>query len=203
MQHSTALTSEPKMTLAEWADMGEDEPGELVDGQLVEEEEVGFLHDLVGAWLIRIIGNWLASRGGFIGISDTRFGVSPRRGRKPDASVYLHDRKPQAHGLVTMPPDIMIEVVSPRPKDARLDRVEKMNEYAAFGVRYYWLVDPALRSFEIFELVEGGRYARAIGVTEGLVEKVPGCEGLTIDLDALWAEVDRLEAAGDEGKQEP
>ena len=34
-------TSEREMTLAAWADMGEDEPGELVDGRLVEEEEVG------------------------------------------------------------------------------------------------------------------------------------------------------------------
>jgi hypothetical protein len=39
------------MTLAEWADG--DGPGELIDGQLVEEEEeVGPEHDIVGAWLI-------------------------------------------------------------------------------------------------------------------------------------------------------
>jgi Uma2 family endonuclease len=182
------------MTLAEWADRDEDEPGELVDGHLVEEEEVGALHDAVGAWLVWVLMGWLGPRGGTVLLSDTRFGVSPRRGRKPDTSVYFPGRRPPAHGLVTTPPDIMIEVVSPRPKDARRDRVEKTNEYAAFGVRYYWIVDPALRSFEIFELDASSRYAKVVGALEGVVENVPGCEGLAIDLDALWALADRLEA---------
>jgi Uma2 family endonuclease len=71
-----------------------------------------------------------------------------------------------------------------------------MNEYAAFGVRSYWIVDPALRSFEVFELDASGRYAKVVGALDGVVENIPGCEGLAIDLDALWALADRLEAEG-------
>ena len=183
------------MTLAEWADMDEDEPGELVDGVLVEDEDVGYRHDLVGAWLTHLLFTWVIPLGGLAAISDARFGVTKKRGRKADLSVYFQGRKPPADGLVTVPPDIMVEVISPRPKDARRDRVEKMNEYAAFGVRFYWLVDPALRTFEIFELGADGRYVRAVGESEGVIRPVPGCEGLSIDLDALWAAVDRLEAA--------
>jgi hypothetical protein len=26
----------------------------------------------------------------------------------------------------------------------------------------------------------------------GTIERVPGCEGLVVDVDAIWAEVDRL-----------
>ena len=76
------------MTLAQWADMGEDEPGELVDGHLVEEEDVGALHDVIVAWFVWVLKSWLTSGGGFVLVSDTRFGVSPRRGRKPDVSVF-------------------------------------------------------------------------------------------------------------------
>ncbi|MEO5726949.1 MAG: Uma2 family endonuclease [Byssovorax sp.] len=187
----------PIMTLAEWADLDEDEPGELVDGVLVEDEDVGYLHDAVGAWLTHLLFGWVSSRGGFVAVSDARFGVAPRRGRKPDISVYFQGRKPPAHGLITLPPDVMVEVISPRPKDARRDRVEKMNEYAAFGVRYYWLVDPALRTLEIFELGADGRYTRAVGVTGGVVDPVPGCEGLSLDLEPLWALIERLEATDD------
>jgi Uma2 family endonuclease len=200
MQHLAERPDEPEMTLAAWADLDEDEPGELVDGRLVEEEEVGALHDAVAAWFVWVLMSWLGPRGGVVLVSDTRFGVAPRRGRKPDTSVYFPGRKPPAQGLVKTPPDIMIEVVSPRPKDARRDRVEKTNEYAAFGVRYYWIVDPALRTFEIFELGADGRYVKAVGAADGTVAKVPGCEGLTIDLDALWARASVLEEGGESGQ---
>jgi Uma2 family endonuclease len=196
-QHVAEHAAGAEMTLAAWAALDDDEPGELVDGCLVEEEDVGALHDVVAAWFVWILKSWLGPRGGFVLISDTRFGVAPRRGRKPDISVYFAGRKPPAQGLVTTPPDIMIEVVSPRPKDARRDRVEKTNEYAVFGVRFYWIVDPALRSFEIFELGADGRYVKALGAGNGVVETVPGCKGLTVDLDALWDEASRLEAEGD------
>jgi Uma2 family endonuclease len=199
-QPATAETGGHGMTLAAWADLDEDEPGELVDGQLVEEENVGAEHDIVASWLNWVLRNWVAQRGGIVGVSDTRFGVTRTRGRKPDAYVYLEGRRPPRRGLVTIPPDIMVEVVSPRPKDARRDRVEKVREYASFGVRFYWIVDPAVRTFHVFELGADGRYTLAAAASEGTIDPVPGCEGLALDLDALWAEVDQMgpEDTGDE-----
>jgi Uma2 family endonuclease len=57
-------------------------------------------------------------------------------------------------------------------------------------VHFYWLIDPDDRTFEIFELQAGG-YLRVLGASEGTVD-VPGCTGLRLDLDALWAQVERL-----------
>jgi Uma2 family endonuclease len=71
--------------------------------------------------------------------------------------------------------------------------VEKADEYAAFGVRFYWLVDPMLRTLEVLELGGDGRYTRALGASGGVIEHVPGCEGLRLELDELWREVDALE----------
>src|SRR5262249_151308 len=143
------------------------------------------------AWLIRVLGNWLAPQGGLVGASDTRFGVSSTRGRKPDVFAYLPGRRPPATGLVTDPPDIMVEVVSGRPKDARRDRIGKRPGQAGVGVGLYWIVDPNERTLEVFELGADGRYAAALGAAQGVVA-VPGCEGLSLDLDALWGEVERL-----------
>jgi hypothetical protein len=58
-------------------------------------------------------------------------------------------------------------------------------------------VDPQLRAVEVFELVDG-RYVRAQGAAEGRAA-VPGMEDLVLDLDALWAEVERLEQEPDQG----
>ena len=180
------------MTLDEWAAMPEDEPGELVDGRLEVEEVPDLVHELVVSWLIQVLGKWLG-RGGFVFGSEAKYAVRANRGRKPDVAVYLNSdgsRLPR-YGVVRVPPDIAIEVVSPTPRDERRDRIEKMDEYAEFGVRFYWILDPGLQSLEIFELVDG-RYARTARATEGRMESVPGCAGLTIDLDELWSDLSRL-----------
>ena len=172
--------------------MDEDEPGELVDGRLEEEEVPGIGHEFVVIWLARVIGNWLGSRGWIFG-SDAKYAVRHDRGRKPDLAVYLSRQKQTLprEGVVRVPPDIVVEVVSPTPRDERRDRIEKMDEYAAFGVRFYWILDPMLQSLEIFELSDG-RYARAARATDGTMTSVPGCDGLSIDLDALWQELSEL-----------
>lgn len=180
-------------TLTEWVALDEDEPGEVVDGQLVEEEVPEIVHEVCVSWLIWVLRSWLAPRkGGLVIGSEAKFGVAPRRGRKPDASVYLPGgRRPPGRGLVRVPPDIMVEVVSPLPRDVRRDRLDKMGDYAGFGVHWYWILDPEARTLEIFELGPDGRYAFAAGGSEGQLV-VPGCEGLVLDLDALWREVEQL-----------
>jgi Uma2 family endonuclease len=45
-----------------------------------------------------------------------------------------------------------------------------------------------------------GRYAHAVDVTSGRVEPVPGCPDLGVDVDAIWAEVERLEATNEDGQ---
>jgi Uma2 family endonuclease len=181
-----------QLTFEEWAAMDEDEPGELVDGYLEEEEVPNVIHEVVLTWFAMVFRTWLGRRGWVIG-SGAKFAVRPNRGRKPDLTVYLGgERKPPANGIVRVPPDIAVEVVSPSARDGRRDRIEKMADYAAFGIRYYWLIDPAFRSLEIFELMNG-HYARTAYATEGTMTSVPGCEGLTIDLDALWQELAELE----------
>jgi Uma2 family endonuclease len=178
------------LTLEEWADLDDDVEGELVDGALEEEEIPSFLHEIVVSWLNAVLRRWVRRRGGQVAGSETKLAVGARRGRKPDLSVYLQGRLPGVDdALVRVTPHLVIEVASPRPRDARRDRVDKLRDYARAGIRYYWIMDPRLRSLEIFELTDRGPYALAVTANEGRV-RVPGCAGLVVDLDALWKEVD-------------
>jgi hypothetical protein len=72
-------------------------------------------------------------------------------------------------------------------------RVETLRDYAAFGVAWTSVVDPELRTIEIHELGADGRYVVA-AAAEGVVEPVPGCDGLRLDIGDLWASIDAFEA---------
>lgn len=198
MATGTATTLAPgaPIALEAWARLPEDAEGEVVDGFLVEEEMTDFVHEVAVAFLVELFRQWARVHGGLVAGSEPRFSVSPTRGRKADVCMYLPgDPRPPARGMVDVAPGVMVEVVSPRPRDARRDRVEKLEDYARFGVRFYWILDPQLRTLEIYERGSDGRYVRALGAVSGCVQDVPGCPGLTVDLDALWAELDALEPA--------
>jgi Uma2 family endonuclease len=188
---SSPLGHERLMTLEEWADLDEDVEGELVDGVLEEEEMATILHELVVAFLLRALFPWVQKRRGLVTGSEVKIAVGPRRGRKPDLSVFLAASRPGLmDSLVRIAPHLVVEVVSERPRDARRDRIDKLHDYAAAGVRWYWIVDPQLRTLEILSLDPRKKYVHALDATHGRLKTVPGCAGLHVDLDALWSELD-------------
>jgi Uma2 family endonuclease len=188
-----------QLTLDEWAELDEDVEGELVDGRLEEEEMPTALHEIIAAWFLRVVGAWVSARGGAAFGSELKLAVAPGRGRKPDLSLYLPARPLPARGgsATRRPPSIVVEVLSPRPRDVRRDVVDKKKDYAEFRVSYYWLVDPQARTLEIYELGADGRFTVALSAAEG-AHPIPGCDGLELDLDAAWAAADAL--PDDEGE---
>jgi Uma2 family endonuclease len=132
--------------------------------------------------------NWISPRSGLV--DRLRSQIRGRLRSRPEARSHrlpLGQPPSPARGLIHVPPDITIEIVSPTPGDGRRDRVEKMADYTAFGVAWYWLLDPQLRSPEILQLAPQGRYIHVLGANVGTLEKIPGCKGLTLNLYALWA----------------
>ena len=181
-----------RMTLEEWEALDEDVAGELVDGVLVEEEVPGYVHEIIVNWLAQVLGPWVRAQGGLAATSGVKFGLAPGLGRMPDYSVFLGARRPPPEGLVRTPPDVAVEIVSRTARDQRRDRIEKLAEYARFGIPYYWIVDPKPRTVEIFALRDDASYALAFTASSGRHDAIPGCDGLVLDLDDLWTEVARL-----------
>jgi Uma2 family endonuclease len=80
-------------------------------------------------------------------------------------------------------PHMVTEVLS--PGTAARDRGVKMRRYAAAGVPHYWIVNPAERTLEVFELRDGeyeltGTYGPGAEFEPALFP------GLSIPIDELW-----------------
>lgn len=187
------------MSLEEWADLEEDEACELVDGRLEEAEMPTWAHELVVSWLVRTLGAWLVPRGGAVVASGYKFAVAARTGRIPDVSAWFPGSpKPRLdQSMSRTPPDLAVEIISTEPRDVRRDRIAKRHEYAKFGLRSYWMIDPTARTLEVLALGTDGRYVLALSESAG-AHDVPGCDGLRVDLDALWSELDAAAGSGSE-----
>ena len=68
-----------------------------------------------------------------------------------------------------------------------------MEEYARFGIRFYWLIDPQQRTLEIYEQSADLSYGQRVRAGSGWVRDVPGCSGLSLNLDAMWSKIEALD----------
>lgn len=81
-------------------------------------------------------------------------------------------------------PDWVCEVLSPSTEAD--DRADKMPLYAAAGVGHAWLVDPVVKTLEVYRR-EGSRWL-LLGAHKGEARVLPEpFEAVELDLAALWA----------------
>jgi Uma2 family endonuclease len=175
------------MTAEQYLQLGEDPPGirlELVDGEIVVSASPATPHaytlsQLFGVLRTHIVANEL----GLI-MSDTDHILSRFDVRRPDLYYFVADRVHLIdEGPIRHPPDLAVEVVS--PASAKVDEVDKLEAYRAFGVANYWIIDPKARQAKAYRLrrrqyVPAGSGGRSDRVT------FPPFDNLAIDLAELW-----------------
>jgi Uma2 family endonuclease len=112
-----------------------------------------------------------------IRLPDDRLVVPDLAGWRVDRVPALPDDNP-----IAIVPDWCCEVLSPRT--ARDDRVVKLPLYCRSGTQWVWLVDPTLRTVEVFESINGRATLSCTGRESELVS-LPPFEG-QIDLAPWW-----------------
>jgi Uma2 family endonuclease len=95
----------------------------------------------------------------------------------PDASCYAPGRFARTPERLDVPPDLVIEIVSAWSR--ALDLITKRDDYEAFGVREYWVVDPQRSNVRRWEL-RAGRLCES--PVEGASIESSAIPGLTLDL---------------------
>jgi Uma2 family endonuclease len=178
---SDPLASTP-LSYAAYAEIPADgQRWEFLDGEVFVTPAPSPLHQFTVQELWRFLDNNLAVVG-----DDTIAFVSPIDVILNDAEIAQPDvvvaRRAQVSGRgIEGAPPLLVEVVSPtRPS---LDREVKHRRYAANGVARFWLVDPASRTMECFDLVDGA-YVRV--ATASGTETLAIAPGLRLELARLW-----------------
>lgn len=92
--------------------------------------------------------------------------VAERTVLQPDLLVI--DRSIQEGGEVTVPPVLVVEILSPSSR--RTDLVAKPQAMARFGVEHYWVVDPVLPAIWVMRLREGAFETTHLVEGESLME---------------------------------
>lgn len=104
----------------------------------------------------------------------------------PDLAGWRRERVPELPDVPVMrlAPDWVCEVLS--PETVALDRGLKMLAYAQAGVKHVWLVDPDLRTLEIYRLEGDGAWA-LLEVHEGSQRvRAEPFEAMLLELAPLW-----------------
>ena len=161
--------------------------GEIIDGELVVSPRPGPKHTLassrLGATLVGSIdrpgpgGWWILDE------PELHLGADVL---DPDLAGWRRERMPYLpnEGYFSLAPDWVCEILSPRT--AVVDRKRKMPIYAREGVPHLWLVDPLLRSLEVYLRHEARWLLHA--VHEGVeIVHAPPFEEVAIDLGFCWA----------------
>ncbi len=182
-----SITTTSRMTAREFMQLAEDPHEvrrELVDGEIIASPSPTPRHSAADSILRAMLVNHVRANALGRIFGDVDNVVSEFTVRRPDIFYFSTNR---LH-LVTAdaikgPPDLCIEIIS--PSSHRTDRSKTLLEYAAFGVAYYWIIDPKAKTAEAFALVDGRYALTGNGSGDQTVHFSPFPE-LEIPLGELW-----------------
>lgn len=131
--------------------------GELIRGELCEVPPPGFLHERLVAKLIALLLTFAEARqlGLVVGGSGVWTERDPDTVRAPDVQFYSVGRVSMDErrlGYLEIPPDLAVEVRSPR--DSRDQVHDKAIMWLTTGVRMVWVVLPERRSIDVYRTGE-------------------------------------------------
>ena len=186
---SPSLRQGPYRAKDYW-ELPEGAPYELMRGELVLSPSPRTSHQIIIGQLFNVF-QAIEKRGGGLSIlSPMDVILSDDTILQPDLLYVAKARRDIIGDRVNGPPDVVIEVLSPRAE--RRDRVQKLALYAEYGVPEFWIVDQTAQWIE-FLILKDGAYV-VTQPAEGRYQS-PRLPEVAIDLANFWKEVaERLPA---------
>jgi Uma2 family endonuclease len=175
------------MTFEQFCDLiHEDQKADLIKGVMYMQSPPSNLHEALFAFLFPLLANYVRHKKlGIVRGSKSAVRLSEYDGPEPDIMFISAERQHIVkYAYVDGAPDLIVEIIS--PSTAHIDRGHKKKQYAAFGVREYWMLDPNRQRAE-FLRNHGGEW-EPIPLAEERVFHSVAVPGFWLRIDWLWGE---------------
>ncbi|MBM4421782.1 MAG: Uma2 family endonuclease [Chloroflexi bacterium] len=182
----TSVDAPRKMTYAEYRAMPDDgKRYELVKGALREMPSPSVLHQrTLGKLFLKLHGFTAERKLGEVFVAPLDVHLADDLSYQPDILFVSAGGKAKVTEKdIDGAPDLVVEIVS--PSSSKTDRKEKLENYAAFGVKEYWLVYPDSTLIEVYGLREG-KYQLAGRYFEGETLRSEVLAGLEFSTEPLF-----------------
>ncbi|WP_341473739.1 Uma2 family endonuclease [Desulfofundulus thermobenzoicus] len=156
----TAVTREPSpqtgLTYADYLKIDDGQRYELMEGELFLTPSPGFSHQYIAANIATLLRDYVEKNNlGLILFAPFDVVLADNVVLQPDVLYLSRERfSLLTENCLQGAPDLVVEVLS--PASGRRDRLQKSRLYRRYGVREYWVVDPAGETVEVFSASEKG-----------------------------------------------
>jgi Uma2 family endonuclease len=165
---------------------------EVLDGVLYTHPRPALLHaqaaSVLGGEVIPAFCRGRGGPGGWTILDEPELHLGPEPDIVvPDLAGWRKERLPVVpdQAFLTLGPDWVCEVLS-RSSEG-IDRSKKLPIYAREGVGHAWLLDPIVRTLEVFRL-DGGGYRLVQTWCDDEVARAEPFDAVELELGALWGQ---------------
>jgi Uma2 family endonuclease len=169
MQQLQSLLNVEQQRRDEFYDwMTEDIKAEFINGEVIMQSPAKDRHTTASINLTTLLSTFVQLHDLGIVRAETALVALTRNDYLPDVCFFGRSKAAQIkpEQMKYPAPDFIAEILSPSTES--IDRTIKFEDYAAHGVAEYWLIDPANKTVEQYDLQEGG-YALRLKVQTGLL----------------------------------
>lgn len=172
-----------KATIKDYKKLPEGSPYQLIEGELVMSPAPKPIHQIVSGNLFEALRKFLKDKGILL-YAPVDVYLDEENVFQPDLLFISEERKDilkedGAHGA----PDLVVEILS--PSTAYYDLRKKKEVYERAGVKEYWIVDPEMRSAEVY-VNEKGKFRLLQELREKGSIRSQIIEGLSIPLENIF-----------------
>ena len=165
---------------------------EFINGEIIVHSPVKLRHNRVGKLLLVLIDAYVRKHQlGYVGYEKLLISLT-RNDYEPDICFFRRDVSqtfsPQQMRFPA--PDFIVEILS--DTTAKIDREIKFDDYAAHGVKEYWIIDPDMEIVEQYTLRDE-EYLLMKKTDSGIL-KSEAILGLIIPVRAMFDEQENLDA---------